>query len=255
MRFMRMTALGIAPAWWLLAHAGAASASTFAVNPTQVHLSAETPSRVLRLRNDGAEPLRFQLSVSRWEQGPRGEIVLSPTEDVIFFPRLLSLAPREERSVRIGMATSVGTGTVEKTYRLYVQELPPPQATATASPAIRVLTKMGIPIFIEPPRPSRRASIGGLDARLGSVSFQLVNGGTVHLPPQAIRVAGLAEGGSVVWERALQGWYVLAGASSLHEVELSAKECADAVEVVIETETPSSPIRARQPLGVAACAP
>ena len=45
------------------------------------------------MRNDSAEKIRFQIGVFAWDQNPKGEMVLNPTEDLIFYPALLALEP------------------------------------------------------------------------------------------------------------------------------------------------------------------
>ena len=80
-----------------LAAAGFVSASTFTINPIQVFLTDAAKSTVVTLHNTSAETLRFQLSVFAWGQSPAGEMLLTPTADIVFFPKLLTLGPREER--------------------------------------------------------------------------------------------------------------------------------------------------------------
>ena len=135
-----------------------AGASTFTVDPTQVFLTAKASSRMLTLRNQSDHPLRFQLTVFGWSQNERGEMDLVPTQDIVFFPTLLTLAPDEERKVRIGVATEFGA--TEKTYRIFVEELPP--LVQPEEGGVTVLTKMGIPIFLRPARAEARADIGAL---------------------------------------------------------------------------------------------
>src|SRR5687768_17676291 len=98
----RIGAIGIAAALLTLGSASGASAATFTVNPTQIFLSGKTTTALLTLRNDSEETLRFQLTAFGWQQTPAGEITLTPTQDVVFFPALLTLAPKEERRIRVG---------------------------------------------------------------------------------------------------------------------------------------------------------
>ena len=85
-----------------------AAASNFNVNPTQVFLSSKATSALVTVRNDSTDQLRFQLSVFAWDQSPSGELVLTPTDDIVFFPSLLTLGPNEERRVRVGRVTAPG---------------------------------------------------------------------------------------------------------------------------------------------------
>ena len=112
-------------------------ASSFTVNPTQIFLAPRTTSALLTLRNESDETLRFQLTAFAWDQSAEGEIKLQPTEDIVFYPALLTLAPKESRNVRVGTATRFEA--VEKTYRIFVEELPSQEAHDGQS-AVRVLT-------------------------------------------------------------------------------------------------------------------
>jgi fimbrial chaperone protein len=59
---------------------------------------------------------RISVSVFAWGQGPSGEMQLEPTDDIVFFPTLLTLKPKETRRVRVGSATTQDVR--EKTYRM-----------------------------------------------------------------------------------------------------------------------------------------
>ena len=106
-----------------LALSQAAAAATFTVNPTQVFLNRTTRSALVTIKNETDKPVRFQLTMMAWTQDPGGQMQLAPTSDVVFFPSLLTLNGREERRVRVG--AEVPAGPVEKTYRLFIEELPP----------------------------------------------------------------------------------------------------------------------------------
>jgi fimbrial chaperone protein len=105
----RFLVTALAVAWlWGGPQAGAASAATFTVDPTQIFLSGRTGSVLLTLRNDSNETLQFQLSVFAWNQSASGEMLLEPTEDIVFFPTLLTLKPKDSRRVRVASATPQG---------------------------------------------------------------------------------------------------------------------------------------------------
>src|SRR5262245_47029620 len=141
------TCLGLA-----VCRAEAVSASTLRVSPVQVNLSAASPSTLLTISNDSDQPIRIQVSASAWDQDSSGKMLLTPTRDVVFFPMMLTIAPHAERKVRVG--SSAEFGSVEKAYRLFVEELPAAATpTATGGFQIQVLTRMGIPVFLQPVEP------------------------------------------------------------------------------------------------------
>jgi fimbrial chaperone protein len=245
-RFL-VTALTIA--WlWGGPQAGAASAATFTVDPTQIFLSGRTGSVLLTLRNESDETLQFQLSVFEWGQSPTGEMQLQPTEDIVFFPTLLTLKPKETRRVRVGGATKQDVR--EKTYRIFVEELPP-TGPATSN-GVRVLTKMGIPIFVRPVKEVATATLNDLRQQDGTLRFTLANAGTVHIVPQTIKVRGLA-GSNTAFDRDLEGWYVLAGGRREFEMAFPKNACAQVTSIVVDIQFASGKLQERLQTPNGAC--
>jgi fimbrial chaperone protein len=153
-------------------------------------------------------------------------MLLAPTRDLVFFPRLLVLAPGAQRVIRVGLATSVGP--VEKSYRIFIEELPPVE-TEQAAPAdggVRVRVRVGIPVFVQPAGGRAEPRLTGLGARQRRVMFELQNPGTVHVPPHRVRATGYGDDGNVLWERELGGWYVLAKSLRRYEIEIGPEDCS-----------------------------
>src|SRR4051812_21651196 len=117
------------------------------VSPVQVRLTPEESKALVTLRNDGQTETRFQVSAVAWDEDAAKGMVLTPTQDVVFFPALFALKAGETKNVRVGV--TVPFGPVEKTYRVFVEELPPPEKPTTSS-SVRVLTRVGIPVFVAP---------------------------------------------------------------------------------------------------------
>jgi fimbrial chaperone protein len=225
-----------------------ADAATFTVEPTQIEFSNRTTSVLLTLRNESTETLRFELSAFTWAQSPSGEMQLEPTEDVVFFPALLTLAPAESRRVRVGSATEFDTR--EKSYRIFVEELPPLDRQASG---VRVLTKMGIPIFMRPAKAVASATLNNLGQKGGKLFFTLSNDGSVHFVPQEIRVRGFA-GSTTAVDNRLEGWYILAGGRRDFDMAFPATECARITSVTVDVQFGSESLQERlqTPNGVCA---
>ena len=231
---------------------GQASASTFNVSPTQVFLSGKNSSALLTLRNDSEETLRFQLSIFAWDQSPSGEMTLAPTQDVVFFPALLTLAPKEERKIRVGRV--VAPGAVERTYRIFVEELPSLESVANPAASVKVLTKMGIPIFVRPAKEDTAAGITGAETHDGTLRFTLANSGTVHFVPERVIVRGIADG-KPVFETQIPAWYVLAGGRREFEFALPKPDCAHATALQVQVAFNSSTVDQRVDLPAGSCTP
>lgn len=176
--------------------AAPAGAAAFSVDPTLIRLSTRSSSRLLLVRNESDQAVRLQLSAFAWAQSVDGEMQLQPTEDLIFFPALLTLEPGQERRVRVG--TTAIFGTVEKSYRLFLEELPPEPRGGDQGAAVHVLTKMGIPVFLLPPVSRAQATLRDMGLTGGTLTFQLANGGTVHFVPDTVRVVAQSSTGETL---------------------------------------------------------
>lgn len=115
----------------LAATAGTAGAATFSVDRVDVRLSARAQTALVTVRNDGDTDIRFQIGVVTWNQNGAGVYSFGPTQDVVAFPTLLTLARGQSRRIRVG-ATS-GYGTTEKSYRHFIEELPAPASAASGA--------------------------------------------------------------------------------------------------------------------------
>lgn len=190
----------------------------------------------MTLTNESEEELRFQISASQWSQDASGNMQLKPTEDIVFFPSLLSLKPKEERKVRL--ATAVKPGEQERTYRIFFEELPPISAVQKEKNSqVRILTKIGVPVFVGPVERKPAGDIAGFSADEGKISFDVRNGGNVHYMAQKIRIVGLDAGGKPIFEKEQEGWYVLAGSTRHYSIELKPSECPNVRSVQIEVQT------------------
>jgi fimbrial chaperone protein len=229
-----------------------ASASSFNVNPTQVFLTGKATSALLTVRNESEDTLRFQLSAFAWDQSPSGELLLAPTQDIVFYPALITLAPNEERKVRIGRTTAMGDK--EKTYRIFVEEMPPLEEAGASGAAVHMLTKMGIPIFVRPGKETSTATISGLERQGDVVHFSLSNSGTVHFIPQQVTVKGMS-GDRTVFEQKLDGWYVLAGGRRDFKAAVPKDTCAKVTSLLVEIAISSSRLNETLDTPSGACMP
>jgi fimbrial chaperone protein len=235
----------------LLLGAGRAVAAEVQVSPVIVSLSPAARSAIVVVRNQGREAARFELQARSWTQDPAGEMILGPTSDLAVYPPVLSLAPGEERNVRIGAITPFGA--VEKTYRVFLQEMAPPE-TADAPAQVRVLSRIGLPIFLAPAKAVERTRLVDLAAGGGKVTFRLVNEGTFHVRPTSVKLSGLAADGKGTFETELPAWYVLPGGERAYDVAIPAEACASTQEYEVSAALPREVIRARL-AKPGACAP
>ena len=217
----------------LLCLGGAAQAATFSVDPIAVTLSQGDSSVSIAVTNQSPQQLRLQITGFGWQQNASGEMELPKTDDLLFFPQMLTLDPGETHRIRVGVTQS--RGPVEKTFRVFMEEMPSLQSVLNPNGASQVTVRMkiGVPVFLRPAGP---VQIGGAvrNATLhgGTLSFDVANTGNVHFSIQSVRVTGTG------LSQTLSGWYVLAGGVRHYTVKVPATRCEslEAVRVDVQTD-------------------
>jgi fimbrial chaperone protein len=117
---------------------------------------------------------------------------------------------------------------------------------------VRVLTKMGIPIFVRPVKEVATATLNDLRQQNGTLRFTLTNAGTVHIVPQSIKVRGLA-GSAAAFDQDLEGWYVLAGGRREFELAFPKNTCAQVTSIVVDIQFASAKLQERLQTPNGAC--
>jgi len=231
----------------------AAAASNFTVTPTEVNLSASATSALVTLRNGSRLPLRFEITLVAWSEDEHGKMALSPSSDVTFFPKLVELAGGASRNIRIGINAGMARD-VEQTFRLFVEELPDQSAPAAAANAVALRTKIGIPVFVRPAKPSRTAVIDGVSVENGKVLARVRNTGNLHISVDTISVKGTGGSAASTFTKEGPGWYVLPGATRIFEVPITATECRSTTSVAVEVLGHNKSLKGASQVSPAACA-
>ena len=178
-------------------------------------------------------------------------MMLNPSSDVTFFPKLVELAAGASRNIRIGI--NAGTARdVEQSFRLFVEELPDQSAPAANAVALR--TKVGIPVFVRPAKPSRAAVIEGVSVENGKVLARIRNTGNLHISVDTISVKGTGGSGAATFTKEGPGWYVLPGATRIFEVPMTATECKSTTSVAVEVFGHNRSLKGASQVSPAACA-
>lgn len=245
----RAVALGVAMASLVLAHAPAARAGNVEVSPVRLELPHKVKSGLFTLRNQSAEGARFQVSAYAWAQTPAGEMTLTPTQDVVFFPAMLSIPAGGAAKIRVG--TAMPAGAVEKSYRIVVEELPP--LTTGPPGTVRVLTRLVMPVFFEPLVPNAVPAVTGLALQGSTISFSVQERGNAHFMARSTRVIGKDAAGATLFESSAPSWYVLAGGVRDYKVPLPALACGKLASLLVYVDTEQTTVHAAIRTGPATC--
>ena len=125
------------------------AAGNFGVSPIRVELDRNGKTGAITVSNDDTDALRVQIRLFEWTQDAAGKDQYRESEDLLYFPNLMALEKNEQKLVRVGLRTPAAAQ--EKTYRLFVEELPGPPSPGTASGArVALRVRFGVPIFLKP---------------------------------------------------------------------------------------------------------
>lgn len=212
----------------------------FSLSPVEVTLDHGERSQLISLTDQDVVPLRFQVHAFKWDQRPDGQMVLTPTDDVIFFPRLFDIAPHSKQNIRVGVIAPAVDG--EKTYRLEIRQLKSFQQPLSQQPAeraaiVNVLTNVSIPVFVEPTTASAQPSLGPLSINNGTLNFTIRNPGNAHFLIKSIRADAFSGGSQLVFSKTTRGWYVLAGGSRTYELAIPNSDCVRVSRLGLTVET------------------
>ena len=185
-----------------------ASAASFGVSPVRVTLSESQSMGALTVRNDGTEPASLQMEMLNWSQA-EGQDVLTPTRELLANPPIFTVPAGGSQLVRVGLRRAPD-GQRELTYRIVLQELPPPLDPDLMG--ARMLMRISLPVFVLPKVDAKpvllwqatRTSQGGL-------KVSLTNNGNAHI--QILNFKLSLPGSAQPWVTKQSSEYVLPGQS------------------------------------------
>ncbi len=210
----------------------------FSVSPIRIFLDKGRKADVVTVRNNGTVPLRFEIRPMAWTQDASGEDVYSETRDLLVFPRLMALESGEERDIRIGMR--IPPGATEKTYRVYISELPRTNSAAEAGSSaanVGFLINFGAPVFFSPLDPAPALAITRFNLAGGRINATVANTGNVHQLVEEMTIVGFDASGTEVYRETIPERYLLAGNSKSYTQDVTVDECQALAVVAYSVRT------------------
>jgi fimbrial chaperone protein len=157
----------------------AATAQALSVLPVNVFLPPGQRATTLTMTNQGDRETAIQIRAYAWNQ-PDGEDQLTTSDAVVVSPPLATIAPGATQVVRLILRLPPLSADKEATYRILVDQIPPP-----AEPGVvHIVLRLSIPIFALPT--TRAASIVRyhVEVKAGQIYLVGINDGLRH---EAIR--------------------------------------------------------------------
>mgnify|MGYP001766145069 FL=1 len=218
-----------------------ALAADFQVQPTTMDLGGKVKSGVFSVINNSNEKIDFQVSVKAWNQDENSKDAYTDTNDIVFFPKVMSIDPNSQRAVRIGLKTPPGAR--EKTYRLFVQEIPTQKKTQDidvnqkVKAGVTIAFRFSMPIFVKPLKPQEIYAIDKVEMAAGKARAVVKNTGNVHVKLRSVTFSGKAADGKELYSKEVAGWYILNGMSSSYEAEIPKDVCGQLAKIDINVRT------------------
>ncbi len=133
----------LAAAVALLTPIGAALAQGLTVLPVTIVMSPGQMAATLTIINQGDADAAFQVRAFSWKQ--QGDVdQLAPTDELLASPPLGTMAAGATQVIRLVLRHPPTT--IEASYRILLDQIPPPAAPGM----VRIALRLSIPVFAEP---------------------------------------------------------------------------------------------------------
>jgi fimbrial chaperone protein len=207
-------------------------AASISVSPVRLDLDASRDKEVIRVSNQEDGQKSYQVEVVAWSQEDGQPEVYAPTEALLVVPPLFTLEPGEDQLVRVGMLEPADEA-VEKTYRVFITEIAPPQPEAPEVSGVNMRLQIGVPVFVAPTAPVV-PTLDLVDTRNidGKLFLELRNAGNVHVKVSRVTYAPPGLEDPVVSPAAM---YVLAGQTGSLPVPSPGGRAVGKVTIVTDT--------------------
>jgi fimbrial chaperone protein len=210
-----------------------APAGEWRVTPIRLDLGRDAKSGALTVFNESDDRLQLQMKAFVWTQDGNGKDRYEETDDILFFPKIMIFDRKGEKILRAGIKGPPSAK--EKTYRLFLEEIPEPVKADGARVAIAI--RFGLPVFVKPMKEDLRGEVEGISMAGGVVSAVAKNSGNVHFLIRTVVVQGKDSAGKTVFSKELDGWYLLAGAERSYSTEPPADLCREVARFDVEVRT------------------
>ncbi len=232
-----------------LLYPAAPRAGEFSVSPIRMDFDKDVRTGVVTVSSESPDKLNLQMRAFEWTEDDQGKDVYTETQDLVFFPKIMTLSKGEKKTLRSGVE-SLPVGK-EKAYRLFVEEIPSRKKAEGVNVSIAI--RFGIPVFVKPERETPGAEIEKVEVAGGVAKVTVKNTGNVHLVIDSITLKGKNAGGKETFSKDLAGWYLLAGASRTYTATIQREVCEGTSMLYIEAVVGKTDLKKEFELGNGMC--
>jgi fimbrial chaperone protein len=209
----------------------AAFAGNFAVSPIRMDFDRTTKTGVITITNDDDEKLQLQMKAFEWTQDADGKDKYEETDDLIFFPKIATVEKGEQRLLRTSY--KIPATDKQKTYRLFIEEIPGPKKAPTQGAQIAVAVRFGVPVFLKPLKEDIKGEVSDVRYADGKLNIKINNPGNTHFFINGIQ---LKSGEKIAEEQ--KGWYLLSGAARTYSFAMTREACnaLGKIDIVVKSD-------------------
>jgi fimbrial chaperone protein len=135
---------------WCCLSSGAATASSLEISPVSVNLVAGQNTKVIEITNRGGSSVAIQIRAYAWSQSGDTD-TLAPTKDIILSPPIFTVPAGASQTIRLLLRAKGATG--ERSYRLLLDEVPPP---GTQRNQVGIAMRVSLPVIAAAALPPSR---------------------------------------------------------------------------------------------------
>ena len=202
-----------------------ATAGEWGVSPLRLDLTPAAKSAVVTVTGKTGPGQFLQVSAMRWTQDAEGRDHYEETGDLVFLPKSADLA-KGKQLIRVGIEKPVGD--VERAYRLFIRETPPPEDPNRKGAQIAVVVDFALPVFVRPAKLAPAVEIRDAKVDKGMLSLTVTNTGNTRVILESL-TAGKAQ------FKDFRNWYLLTGASRRYTAILPREACNGPLTVQLKT--------------------
>ncbi|MEY4729009.1 MAG: sigma-fimbria biosis chaperone protein [Pseudomonadota bacterium] len=208
-----------------------AMAGNFAVSPIRLDFDRTTKTGVIAITNDDEDKLQIQMKAFEWTQDADGKDKYEETDDLIFFPKIATLEKGEQRLLRTSY--KIPATEKQKTYRLFIEEIPGPQKAPVQGAQIAVAVRFGVPIFLKPLKEEVKGEVDSVKYADGKLNVKIKNAGNTHFFINNIQL----KSGEKIAED-IKGWYLLNNAARSYSFAMTPQACSalGKFDIVVKTD-------------------
>jgi len=124
---------------------GLAAAADWEIDPVRIELSQEQQTAAITVKNASDQATAIQIQVVAWSQVD-GKDVYGVSRELLVSPPIVTIPAKGEQVIRAALRRTADA-TDELSYRINLQELPPPPVAGFTG--VQVALRIGLPVFVQ----------------------------------------------------------------------------------------------------------